>query len=241
MLFIEIGNSTIKVARRSPSGSFATERFGNADDLERWMRDETGSAVVAPVAGGRAAAILSSLSRLDNLSLQVLERSRFADFIGDSYDTPETLGLDRILNLLPLRGEGLVISCGTAITVDAVAGGRPFWGAIMPGFRTAAVGLSAAAPALPTVSFEDLGALPARTSHQSVANGVLLGTALAAAGLAALLAERCSLSDDAPLLLTGGDAELLHHLLPALQIRRSAELRPTLLFEGMEAAGSSPS
>lgn len=240
MLFIEIGNSTIKVARRSPSGSFATERFGDADELERRMRNETGSAVVAPVAGGRAAAILSSLSRLDNLSLQVLERSRFADFIGDSYDTPETLGLDRVLNLLPLRRDGLVISCGTAITVDAVAGGRPFWGAIMPGFRTAAVGLSAAAPALPTVSFKDLGALPARTSHQSAANGVILGTALAAAGLAALLAERCALPDDAPLLLTGGDADLLHHLLPMLQIRRPAELRPALLFEGMEAAGSSP-
>lgn len=238
MLFIEIGNSTIKFARRSPSGTFAIERFGSPDDLERRMRGETGSAVVAPVAGGRAAAILPSLSRLDNLSLQVLERSRFADFIGDSYDTPETLGLDRILNLVPLRGDGIVVSCGTAITIDAVAGGRPFWGGIMPGFRTAAHGLVAAAPALPTVSFEDLGALPARTSRESVANGVVLGTALAASGLASLLAERCGLADDVPLLLTGGDADLLQHLLPALRVKRRTELRPALLFEGMAAAAS---
>lgn len=229
MLFIEIGNSTLKVARRSPVGGFVVERPDDPGDLAARIRSEAGPVALAPVAEGRAAEILSLLAGEPNL--RVLNRSLFAGFIGDSYDTPDTLGLDRVLNLLALDADGIVISCGTAITIDAIAEGRPCWGAITSGFRTAARGLNAGAPALPIVSEEDLGALPARTSRQSVANGVILGTALAARELASLLAERSSLPADAPLILTGGDAGLMSRL---LRSARPVEVRPALLFEGME-------
>lgn len=228
MLFVEIGNSTLKIARRISAGLFVLERLTNADDLIERLRRETDPITIAPVAEGRALEILPLLSAQKNVRL--LERSLFTDFIGDSYDTPDTLGLDRILNLFAVKEDGIVISCGTAITIDAIVDGRPYWGAIIPGFRTAAQGLHNAAPALPIVSADDLGSFPARTSRESVANGVILGTALAVSGLADLLAKRLRLPAHAPVILTGGDAPLMSRL---LHIERPVEVRPALLFEGM--------
>jgi type III pantothenate kinase len=153
-------------------------------------------------------------------------------FIGQSYDTPDTLGLDRVLNLLGLGGDGIAISCGTAITVDALANGVPVWGAILPGFRTAATGLHERVPALPQVEPESPTRLPARTSYQSVANGVLLGTALAVRGIADRLAAAAGLSSPR-IILTGGDAEPLR----ALWQRPEIEIDDGLLFRGMLAVG----
>ena len=149
---LEIGNSTIKLARPTAGGGFTIERYGELEALLRDLSHDAGEIVCAPV--GRALAA-DALPRLrERHTVRVVDRSHFRDFVGDSYDTPETLGLDRILNLAGMKGDGVAISCGTAITVDAVASGRPSWGGIMPGFRTAAEGLHARIPALPVASLD---------------------------------------------------------------------------------------
>ena len=184
--------------------------------------------VCAPV--GRALAA-DALPRLrERHTVRVVDRSHFRDFVGDSYDTPETLGLDRILNLAGMKGDGVAISCGTAITVDAVASGRPSWGGIMPGFRTAAEGLHARIPALPVASLDAVPELPARSSVASVVNGVLLGTALAAASLARLLARDLFGSSPPRIVITGGDARLLARLWSGGE---EVVVDDALLFRGM--------
>lgn len=229
MFFLEIGNTTLKIARRSSAGEFRVVRLNSAEELEDRLPQESEPVLIAPVAGERTLHILPLFA--DHSHVRIIERSDFADFIGDSYDTPETLGLDRILNLIALDRDGIVISCGTAITIDALADGRPRWGAIMPGFRIAAEGLAEHAPALPVVTEEDLGEMPARSTYESVANGVILGTVLAASRLAALLAEETGLSSDAPVILTGGDASLMER---HIRWDRPLDVRPALMFEGME-------
>jgi pantothenate kinase type III len=220
ILLLEIGNSTIKLVRAEGELLSGIERYDDIDSFERRCASFDAPIVCAPV---NAAPSRRVLDRLRGRDLRVLGRSDFDAFIAGSYDTPETLGLDRILNLLGLGPDGIAISCGTAITVDAVVGGRPIWGAILPGFRTAAEGLHERVPALPLVEPQTPTHLPARTSEQSVANGVLLGTALAAQGIA----ER--LADGMRVVITGGDAELLAKLWEG----KKPEVDEVLLFRGM--------
>jgi type III pantothenate kinase len=165
----------------------------------------------------------------------IITREMLAAFVGTSYDTPETLGIDRVLNLLGTTHDAVVISCGTAITVDARIGGRPVWGAIMPGFATAAEGLQKRIPALPLVDVTREPLLAARTSVDSVTNGVLLGTALGAQGLADELARLAPPSADLPVILTGGDAQILERLWPAES--RAPIVDEMLVFQGMMAWG----
>lgn len=225
---LEIGNSTIKVAHVGTDGAITIERYSNLEALLRRCELAGGEIVCAPVGGRLADEVIPRLEA--TRSVRVLDRSDFRDFVGDSYDTPGTLGLDRILNLVGMGGEGVAISCGTAITVDAVAAGRPSWGVIMPGFRTAAEGLHARIPALPLAALDAVPGLPARSSLGSVVNGVLLGTALAAAALARLLARE--LFGDAPprIVITGGDAHLLARLWEGGE---NVEVDDALLFRGM--------
>lgn len=224
---IEIGNSTIKWATVDRDGSITIERFGDIDSLLQRCEGLSSPLICAPV-GEMSDVVISALR--ETHSVRVLGREGFREFVGDSYLTPETLGLDRILNLRGLSGDGLVISCGTAITIDAISNGRPYWGAIMPGFRTAAEGLHARVPALPLVSLDTEPRLPATTSYISVTNGVILGTARAAQAIASELLAVAFKATEAKIVLTGGDAELLLRLWKGDTIPAIDE---ALLFRGI--------
>ncbi len=227
---LEIGNSTIKAAHIAADGGIAIERYSNLEALLRRCELSDGPIICAPVGDALSG---PTIERLESArEIRVLRREEFTGFIGDSYDTPGTLGLDRILNLLGMGSDGVVISCGTAITVDAVSGGRPAWGAIMPGFRTAAEGLHARIPVLPLAGLDARPTLPARTSLGSVTNGVLLGTALGAEGVARLLARDLFGGASPRVILTGGDAPLLKLLWEGGE---GVEIDEALLFRGMIA------
>ena len=227
MFYLEVGNSTFKLAQRRSDETFRIERFSEASHLLEKLSSFSDHVTVAPVAGERAAHLLPLLS---GFNPNVLDNQDFNFFIDNSYDTPHTLGLDRILNLFALEEDAVVISCGTAITIDALSQGSPYWGAILPGFNTAGKGLVAGAPALPEVAVTDLDGLPARTSRGSVANGIYIGTAFAVRGIAAYLAQAVGLSDKAPIVLTGGDARLLAELWGD---EPYVTVVPDLLFQGM--------
>lgn len=233
MLYLEIGNTTWKLARRGDNGNFIVDRFSDPDEALPALERTNGEIVVAAVAAGDGRAYLNErlVESGDEGRTRFVERSSLLSFVRDTYDTPETLGLDRILNLFSLDRDAVVISCGTAITIDALLEGRPVWGAIMPGFRTAAESLHTYAPALPVASADDPIGIPARSSRNSVANGVFLGTALAARAIAERLRHEAGLSAGTRIVLTGGDADLLRRL---WNDGGEVEIRDALLFEGME-------
>ncbi len=230
-VLLEIGNSTLKVARPVAGGAFVVERHTDADALVRSLEGTPGEIICAPVGAARRGEVLERLGG----RVRLIEQADLAGFIGASYDTPGTLGMDRVLNLLGMPGDGIAISCGTAITVDAVAGGVPCWGAIMPGFTTAAGGLHARIPALPLVSPDDDAGLPARTSRASVANGVLLGTAGGAMAIALELARILFGGAPPRVVITGGDAPLM---LCLWRGGTAAEMDDALPFRGMLAVAN---
>ncbi|MCB0712105.1 MAG: type III pantothenate kinase [Ignavibacteriae bacterium] len=232
MLYIEVGNSTLKLAHRNSDGTFRVSRFTHPTHLLEEIPPKA-EMLLAPVAESQVGNILPQLK--ERGTVRLLGRDQFREFLADSYDTPETLGLDRILQLFALDVDAIVISCGTAITIDALFRGSPFWGAILPGFTTASRGLSAQAPALPVVSSNDTVLLPARSSRTSIANGILLGTTLALQGLADMLADEIGASQSLPVIVTGGEAEVLRSF---WRREREVTVRPALLFEGMARKGA---
>ena len=129
---------------------------------------------------------------------------------------PRTAGTDRALAVLgSLRdrpkdrpGPGIVISCGSAITVERVsAAGVWQGGAIAPGLKLAAESLHAMSMQLPLVHPEIPPAPWGRSTIPALAAGVFWGTV----GAIKMLVDRQSegLSLRPWIVWTGGDAELL--------------------------------
>ena len=229
-LLLEIGNSTVKLATVGDNGGIAVERYSNLEALLRRI-EAADLPIVAAVTGGALGQDI--LERLDDAAeITLVERSAYGWLVADSYDTPETLGLDRILNLAGLDGDAVVISCGTAITIDALSNARCWWGAILPGFTTSADGLHSRIPQLPLVSTRFPVSLPARDSVTSVANGIMLGVAIGAQGIAAELGAVAFEGDIPRVVLTGGEAEVMRKF---WRESLGVSVDDALLFRGMLA------
>ena len=236
--YIECGNTTYKLASRRGDGGWVVDRFRTTSKLISRL-DRSRTSVIVSVAEERGVALAGECNDA-GVDVRLFDRTLVAPFVRRSYDTPETIGLDRALNLLGVRGDGVVISCGTCITVDMVLGGIPSFGAILPGYTTASKGLASAVPVLPSPRLDAKPGLPATTSEESVTNGVLLSTTFGALAVASLLLQaRAGNPFAAPLVLTGGAASLFFTLLMqypgALQLWSEDSIRivPGLLFEGV--------
>lgn len=132
-----------------------------------------------------------------------------------NYDTPDTLGPDRVANaiaasyLVPLPA--LIIDCGTAINIDYVDENGAFGGgAILPGIETARNSLTQHAPNLPTVDLVIPPALIGTNTVTCIQSGVLHGAAFA---IDAFIYKAKKYHDVNNVVLTGGNAEILLPLL----------------------------
>ena len=100
------------------------------------------------------------------------------------YETPESLGADRIADTLftvakyPNRN-AIVIDAGTAITVDLISCGREFFGGtIFPGIKTQLESLHRATGALPLLDARvDPVSLPGTSTESCMRAGVIYGIA----------------------------------------------------------------
>jgi type III pantothenate kinase len=149
------------------------------------------------------------------------------------YGTPSRLGPDRLAAAVgAARRCGapvIVASVGTTVFVDAVSSsGEYLGGAIWVGMAVGFDALAESAAALPKAS-RDLPASPIGADTEAcIRVGAVYGTASLIDGLASRLRE--AIGRDAPLVVTGGDAELLS---PYLRVQH--EVVPTLILEGIAA------
>jgi len=237
---IEVGNTTVKIARPTPDGRWTIERTNGVQSglnrLKRYLPSER--ILLAPVAAERGDELSGRMTD-EGIDHEVITREHYSDFLAGSYDTPETLGLDRILNLKGLRGDGVVISCGTCITVDLRFQGRPYFGGILPGYATAAQAMADAVPSLPKARLDGEFTIPSRTSSGAVNLGLLVGTTEAALGIARHLINATGASPpEIPLIATGGGAAILVEVLRKLKKIEQWPIKepivvPGLVFEGM--------
>ena len=147
-------------------------------------------------------------------------------------DTPESVGLDRVLACLAakehaqIRGPFLVVQAGTALVINLVnAAGAFAGGAILPGLALMARSLRKHTAQLPEVVIDkSQEPIPGRTTRDAIRTGIYW------ASIGAILTLRASFAhgEILPIYLTGGDAELLLASIP----EPVAHL-PDLVLEGI--------
>lgn len=151
--------------------------------------------------------------------------------ITSGYQQPHTLGADRFVGLVAghqLAGTRacLLIDCGTAVTIDAVANdGQHLGGVILPGLQLSADALISRAQNRLSLSFEQPDIFADGTAR-AIGSGCLFGLVGAIEGICARM--QASMSTPLVRILTGGDAE---HLYPWLS--GDYRVQPDLLMQGL--------
>jgi type III pantothenate kinase len=154
---------------------------------------------------------------------------------------PETAGADRALaaaaaiGLAPAGRPGLVISCGTAITVERISK-QGIWqgGAIAPGLGMTARALNNQTAQLPLVELHQAPPHWGASTRPAIEAGIFWGTVGAVRELVDL--QTADLGNDRWMIWTGGDAALLARAVAA----PGARIEPDLILIGLGRALAGP-
>jgi type III pantothenate kinase len=240
----DLGNSRLKWGRLDGDGRLEEAVALPQDDPDAWdavwrrwnpdraARSVWAVATVNPPLAERLGAFLSA----PGVTAVSWYRSAAEVAIRHELEHPETTGADRALAVagalaLHPRGiPGLVVSCGTAITVERVAAdGTWQGGAIAPGLTLSARALHLHTAQLPLVRPSADPAPPAwgRSTRPALEAGIFWGSVGTAREL---LAHQSAGLEPAPWLVwTGGDAELLAPWIDW----GDARIVPDLVLEGL--------
>ncbi len=239
-LLVDIGNTRIKWALQDGdewiSGAPLPRGKKPFKDIARpaWKELETPDRVIVSNVAGEEfeKSVRTWVKRRWKIQPEFLHSEASCCGVTNAYVKPEQLGNDRWAALIAARalerGPAVVISCGTAITIDALAGdGRHLGGLIAPGVTLMASSVCANTAEV-TLDDEVDGEIVLLAS--STADAVLGGSLYAAVSLLdRVSADLCGeLGRNTRILLTGGDAE---RLLPLLATRPRHE--PELVLRGL--------
>lgn len=229
----DLGNTRLKwTTLASAPGMGEAEAFAHAGAAEALARAELPRGQVAYVACVAAAPLRDALLQALSQRFARIHVARTLPRCGGvriAYAAPERLGVDRFLALLAARGRGgdaLVVSVGTALTLDLLdASGQHRGGRIAPSPATMREALHARAPQLPPVggTYREFAA----DTDDALASGCE-GAAIALVERS-LAQARGVLGATPALLLHGGGAASLAPHLPA------AALAHGLVLEGLAA------
>ena len=215
-LILDLGNTRLKWAQCGANGWQPGESCASGAIPTAWTtlaRPE--GAWLASVARADAAnALCEWIQRTWNLNVERVTARREAFGVRALYEIPETLGADRFAALIGARRRVqkacIVVDCGTAVTVDALAeNGDYLGGAILPGLEMMRGALAARAGLIRSTGGR-ADEVCARTTQDGVAAGTLIGLTGA---IDALVARQQDRLGPARVILTGGDAALLRPLL----------------------------
>jgi type III pantothenate kinase len=150
-----------------------------------------------------------------------------------AYDTPETLGLDRIAGVTGLLDEFadtncLLVDLGTCITYDLLTKGGEFQGgAIAPGLQMRLQCMHTYTGKLPEVSVQTREVLkyPAKSTKESMKTGAVIGIWHEINGYISQLQKDFS---DLHVILTGGDASYFES-----KIKAPIFVRPEIILIGL--------
>lgn len=216
----DVGNSRLKWGRLGPSGRLEESDTLPVDAPEAWARAwsrwnparEESSWSIASVNPPVAQALGHFLDD-QGIGERTWYRSAAEVPVHHELAHAETAGADRALAVVAAvamrgRGPGLVISCGTAITVERIAASGVWQGgAIAPGLGLAARALHLHTAQLPLVSPGMAPAAWGRSTLPALQAGLFWGTVGAIRELVARQSQ--DLSPAPWIVWTGGDAPAL--------------------------------
>jgi type III pantothenate kinase len=147
------------------------------------------------------------------------------------YDDPREVGPDRIANAVAARerygAPCIVVDFGTSTNFDAVSrAGEYVGGVLAPGIETSMDALFARAARLQKVDFTEPAAVIGKTTTAALPSGLVYGFAGQVDGIVGRM--RAELGDTAPVIATGGLADLI-----APHSETIGRVDPLLTLEGL--------
>jgi type III pantothenate kinase len=229
-LIVDIGNTSTKLAIYDERSKLSVSRINDlkSEELEKELSGlNIDKAIISSVR------VLPSFVT-DLLSARIpyvhllSHKSRLP--FGIEYDTPETLGTDRIaavagaLSLFPGQ-EILIIDAGTAITYDYISEGIFKGGNISPGLNIRFRALNKFTGRLPMVTISDNYTFPGRSTIDSILAGVITGVTYEINEYIRTFEKK---SRYLKILLTGGDGSFLKD-----KINHHVAYMPDIVIDGL--------
>ncbi|WP_067583202.1 type III pantothenate kinase [Endozoicomonas ascidiicola] len=237
ILELDSGNTRLKWRLRDAGDITSRGVIDNDSDVQGEVSDVLKQ--LAPVRQARLA-IVSGQERLEMLCQVIEVQSGIPLSVVKVSDGQlglslayTTIGVDRWLAMLAAHhssaGEHkektkLVVSCGTAMTVDVVSEGVHQGGFIVPGLQLMKKALSTSTAQLELIEATASGITPGWNSADCINNGVL-------AMASAMINAQVDRYPEAIVCLTGGDGELLSRF-----VGGEWEYRPELVMDGIALA-----
>ncbi len=163
-----------------------------------------------------------------NIEIKIVRSQTKAYGVSNAYDTASLLGADRFVGLIAAHQlipeqHCIIISCGTAVTIDAITvNGQHLGGLILPGLQSFSECLVKKAALLNTPSTAKT-TLFAKNTADAMTSGSILGLVEAINGISSrmkgellkikCLGEKIDPMNSVQTIICGGDAKLIHHYL----------------------------
>jgi len=213
-LTIDIGNTRTKIGYFEGEEMMAVEFFDQADteSLLGWATNHPAENVILSSVGD-VSGYQGTVRAFRKRYAKVLELDAALPLpIVNGYETPETLGKDRLAAVVGATvffpdQTCLVVDAGTCITVDVIdATGRYLGGNISPGLQMRLRAMHDYTARLPHPEMKWPSNWIGRTTETALQNGALRGTLLEFTGYERLCRDEFG---DINVLLTGGDSHIL--------------------------------
>lgn len=246
-LFLDIGNTRVKRALVNKAGievlpAFTLETELADDNLSNALFDDVGEIdevyITSVTSPEKLELIKSAIHEELELFPVLFEAQRSACGLVTGYDNFHQLGADRWMAMQGAIKDCLepliVVSAGTAMTIDAVMDGKHLGGFIVPGLTSLRKALAMDTAALNEATSEHLpiqlnpedGGMLATNTESAILGGTLYMTA---AFINAVIADlNMQMNTKFKVFMTGGNATVLAGLLD-----ESAEVVSDLVLQGM--------
>jgi type III pantothenate kinase len=229
-LIVDIGNTSTKLAVYNGKEKLSQSRINELSNKE--LEDELTRYKIDKV-------IISTVKNLPLIISELfLSNIPFVHFLTYKshlpfkieYDTPETLGPDRIAAVagafsLYSALEVLVIDAGTALTFDFLSSGCYKGGNISPGISMRLKALNQFTDKLPLVSLSGNYTFPGRNTSDAIIAGVITGVTYEINEYIRTFENKLT---DFKVLITGGDSELLRN-----KINHQVTYMPDIVIDGL--------
>lgn len=234
LILVEIGNTSVKAVRVKDGNRYPLFKIGTeeTDKLRQQLSELQENEIVL------LSSVRKNLTSVfkefdDRLNIHTIQYDQLGKIMLD-YETPETLGIDRVLACAGAvhhaKMDVVVVDAGTACTVDMMTSEYCFkGGVIMPGLPMLRHSMQSLTPELPNVEQVFYEHFPGRSTKEAVKIGLNGGFVNA---ILSFIDQYRNRHDQIEIFITGGDGEFVQKGLPDNIKSRYFE---NLVFDGMLA------
>ncbi len=230
-LAVDIGNSRIKAAAfdRKVINSIVTFSKGDESQFVNWLASQP--AFEYSIVSSVVEDIQSTLALIKPMKANFMMHHVLPIPIINQYETPDTLGLDRLANAVAAVAmysshPVLVIDAGTCLKIDFISQeGEYKGGSISPGLLMRLQSLHTFTSKLPLIEAKLPASLTGASTQESILNGVVNGMLFEMEGF---ITTHKALNAELKVLLTGGDTLFFEK-----RLKSSIFVAPNLALQGL--------